>query len=264
MMKSTLAIDSSLPQTEKTVRAIQPEKELKQRQKVHELKKACSDFQAIFLSYMLKTMRESVPKSGFLGDGFGGELFTDLFDMKISESLSGAAGLGLDETLFRQLAPNAFGEDWKEIAKDINSLPRKGGVKVLNSAASPASFGEIVNAAATKYDLEPALIDSVITAESGGNHLAVSNRGAKGLMQLTDSTSQHLGVADPFDPNQNIHGGARYLRELLDRYNGDLRLALAAYNAGPTTVDKYQDVPPYKETQLYVNGIMERLHNDRP
>jgi soluble lytic murein transglycosylase-like protein len=105
--------------------------------------------------------------------------------------------------------------------------------------------------------LDPALLYAVITQESGGNPGEVSSKGAKGLMQLMDGTARELGVGNSFDPRQNILGGARYLRQMLDRFGGDLRLALAAYNAGPGAVERHGAVPPFAETQQYVNRVLE-------
>ena len=110
--------------------------------------------------------------------------------------------------------------------------------------------------AAEKYDLPPALIRGVVRAESNYRVTAVSPAGAQGLMQLMPATAQELGVEDPFDITQNIDGGARYLRQMLDLFDGDVRHALAAYNAGPGTVKRYNGIPPYPETAHYINRVM--------
>jgi hypothetical protein len=113
-----------------------------------------------------------------------------------------------------------------------------------------------IDEAAAATGLPPELIVAVIYHESGGNPRAVSRAGARGLMQLMPRTARGLGVSDPFDPRQNIMGGARYLRGQLDRFGGNLALALAAYNAGPRNVYKYKrDIPPFRETRNYVRSI---------
>lgn len=124
------------------------------------------------------------------------------------------------------------------------------------AGAAPHRFASIVQTAAQRNHLDPALLDAVIGQESGFRPDVVSGAGAIGLMQLMPSTARELGVSDPFDPAQNVEGGAKYLRSLLDRYDGRLDLALAAYNAGPGAVDHFGGVPPYKETQEYVSSIM--------
>jgi soluble lytic murein transglycosylase-like protein len=118
-----------------------------------------------------------------------------------------------------------------------------------------APYGELIRAAAQKYKMDEDLVFSVIAAESNFKPQAVSRRGARGLMQLLPATAARLGVQDIFDPAQNIEAGTRYLSELLKRYQGDLVLTLAAYNAGPGAVDKFGRVPPYNETVTYVRAI---------
>ena len=114
-----------------------------------------------------------------------------------------------------------------------------------------------IHAAARKYDLSPELLRGVIRAESNFEVRAVSHAGAQGLMQLMPETARELGVDNPFDIDQNIDGGARYLRKMLDKFGGDIKLALAAYNAGPRAVEKYGgQIPPYRETEQYVNRVL--------
>lgn len=116
-------------------------------------------------------------------------------------------------------------------------------------------YGHYVSRAASKYEIEPELIHAVIKTESNGNRMAVSRKGAMGLMQLMPSTANDMNVGNPFSPEENIEGGTRYLKFLLEKFNGDLTLALAAYNAGPKTVEKYGHVPPISETREYVKKI---------
>jgi soluble lytic murein transglycosylase-like protein len=124
-------------------------------------------------------------------------------------------------------------------------------------AADRSDLHAIADRHATDHAISPALVRAVIQAESAWNVRAVSVKGALGLMQLMPATASHLGVSDPFDPEQNIRGGVKYLRFLLDRYDGNFELALAAYNAGPGAVDRYgRKVPPYRETQAYVRKIV--------
>ena len=106
------------------------------------------------------------------------------------------------------------------------------------------------------HDLSPALIKAIIRAESNGERFAVSSKGAQGMMQLMPFTSKRLNVSDPFDPIENIEGGVRYIKELLGTFGGNLVHAVAAYNAGPAAVKKYGGIPPYAETRLYVQRVM--------
>lgn len=118
-------------------------------------------------------------------------------------------------------------------------------------------FNDIIIKASAKYGVDPALVKAVIMAESGYNHMAVSKKGAVGLMQLMPATANDLGVDDLFDPEHNINAGVRYLKKLLKQFEGDISLALAAYNAGSRNVRKFQGIPPYKATRFYVKKVFE-------
>jgi hypothetical protein len=124
-------------------------------------------------------------------------------------------------------------------------------------------LNELVKTASGTYRLDPDLVNSVIRAESGFNVRAVSPKGAQGLMQLMPKTSSQLGVQNAFDPQANVEGGTRYLRELLERYNFDLIKALAAYNAGPQRVEQYGGVPPYYETKAYIARIVRDFNRKK-
>ena len=135
-------------------------------------------------------------------------------------------------------------------------VPAAAPAPVATSAPTAANVGEIVSSAGTRHQIDPDFLNSVIRAESNFNPGAVSHKGAQGLMQLMPGTANKLGVKNAFEPADNIDGGARYLRELLDLYNGDAAKALAAYNAGPHRVQQYGGVPPYRETHSYVAKVI--------
>jgi len=124
-------------------------------------------------------------------------------------------------------------------------------------------YDDLIAKASKKYNVESALIKAVIKAESNFNHMAVSRKGAKGLMQLMPATASSLHVQDSFHPENNIEGGVKYLRYLLKYFNGSLHLALAAYNAGENAVIRYGGIPPYRETQTYVHRVLSYLDRYR-
>jgi soluble lytic murein transglycosylase-like protein len=169
-----------------------------------------------------------------------------------------------------------------KLVRSVVVTPKAVGQKVVSAAVvapravtptevSPASpvpsaaegIDAVVESAAARNQLPPQLIHSVIRVESNYNPHAVSSKGALGLMQLIPATARRFGVSDVFDPADNIQGGARYLKYLLDLFHNDYRLALAAYNAGEAAVARYGDVPPYAETRNYVVQVRKRIEESR-
>ena len=153
---------------------------------------------------------------------------------------------------------------YKLIRREAGSSVPRSGQAWMPTEADIRRYSGIVEVAASAHGVEPALVQAVITAESGFNPNALSRKGASGLMQLMPDTARRYGVRNIFDPVENVHGGVRYLKDLLAMFNGDMRLALAGYNAGENAVIRAGNrIPPYQETQNYVPKVIDIYHRFR-
>ncbi len=153
----------------------------------------------------------------------------------------------------------------KGYTKIISGKTTSGYKDRKSSTANPEYYHQIITSKSKAYNIEPDLVKAVIKAESNWNPDSVSKKGAIGLMQLMPFTAQDMGVKNPFNPEENIEGGIKYLRYLLDKFNDDLHLALAAYNAGPKKIEKFGGIPPISETKNYVKRVLSLYtDNKRP
>ncbi len=213
-----------------------------------ELYEACQGFEEYFLRYMMKEMRGDMTMFG--GKDHASKMYQEMFDETLAGEMAQRGQLGIADMMYKQLA----GKVGMIKPKNAEYMPGSAVEQKLDS------FDWLMRTSARKHNLDPELLRAVMRQESAGNPWAVSHKGAKGLMQLMDGTARELGVRDAYNPAQNIEGGATYLRRMLDKFD-DVSLALAAYNAGPAAVDRFNGVPPYPETQNYVANVMAMYQN---
>lgn len=246
--------------------------------------KASLDFEAMFLSNMYKSMRQSTISEGneLTEASPGREIFTEMLDNQyaslhskskiensdqgLKNALSGVSN-SMAAQIYRALTRNESSvEPAAHKNMPVSAIPSfsilnpqiRGNSQVTGQEIiSAEKLDPIVNQAGKTFGVADSLIKSVIKAESANNTRAVSSSGAKGLMQLMDTTAQDLGVKNVFNPRENIFAGTKYLKQLLNRFGGNEEKALAAYNAGPGNVEKYGGIPPFAETQNYVKRVLK-------
>lgn len=236
------------------------------------LAKVSKEFESMLTSMMIKSMTKTT--DGLLGkDNYGGDVLDVLFETEISKHITETQGMGVAELIYKSLTGEVLSSNRalsrERLLAPIISNNKKADLNTItNNKTKPSNsaleriekYNDFIKAASKKFDVDEQLIRSVILTESAGKANAKSKANAKGLMQLMDSTASDMGVNNPWNPKENINGGTKYLSKLLKDFNGDTDLALAAYNAGPGNVRKYNGIPPFKETQNYIRRVNNYLN----
>ncbi|HVO75784.1 MAG TPA: transglycosylase SLT domain-containing protein [Ignavibacteriaceae bacterium] len=231
------------------------------------LAKAAKGFESLLTSMLIKSMTSTT--SGFFGEeSMGGDFYNSIFESELADHISSGKGLGIAGIIYKKLTGENISPPPSPVQLNKDNIfiekPLQLKIDPEIPSFSPSSkslqrlnkYEDFIEEASNTYGIDKNIIKSVILAESAANEKAVSSQKAKGLMQLMDSTAEELGVKNVWDPKENILGGTKYLADLLRQYSGDIKLALAGYNAGPGNVEKFNGVPPFEETQNYVARVI--------
>ena len=231
---------------------------------------ATKQFESMLTQMMLKSMNKT--NGGMLGEeGYGNDMFDTVFEQEIASYMGETKSLGIAEMLYKKITGEEMTPDMRlKVGNRIQPMRIKNTTAQTDATNVTPSSGSLdrlekfdshIEEAAKSYGVNKNIIKSIIMTESAGNNKAVSSAKAKGLMQLVDSTAADMGVQNVFNPRENILGGTKYFAQMLRQYSGDVKLALAAYNAGPSNVDKYKGVPPFDETKNYINKVLGYLNH---
>jgi soluble lytic murein transglycosylase-like protein len=256
------------------------------------LEKAAKEFEGVFLNQLMKAMRATIPENELFNSAGPTKFYQQMYDTEMSKALADRdTGMGIARLIVQQLETSLAADESAAALQEstatmapLPARPTDGGLRQyeVHSVSGPNSsrmirlrrmaeaqepavadtlrrFEGAITTAARDTGLDPELLLAVVMEESGGDPEAVSGKGALGLMQLMPATATEVGVEDPRNPSQNIAGGARYLKQMMDRFDGNPNLALAAYNAGPGNVDKAGGaVPDFPETHRYIERVESR------
>ncbi len=243
-------------------------------EELNKIKFVASKFEGLFLNMIFDSMAKGVEKGSFIDRGTGYEIFSSLFYKAVSNNENYGRGMGIGRMIvdyFKDHPSMVTAGGLKELDAAVSELSAAGNLfKAYNLSSkynvsnikdlSYATVDGLAKKASETYGVSYGLIKAVIKTESGFDPYAVSDKGAVGLMQIMPGTARELGV-DPYNPEENVLGGTAYLKKLLNLYDGNVELALAAYNAGIENVNKYKGVPPFEETEDYVKKVLS-LYNE--
>ncbi len=229
--------------------------------------KASKQFESLLTSMMLKSMNQTTNTlSDDKSNYFGSDIFDSILQTQMASYISEKQSLGIADLIYKKITGENMGSLKLQQPYDMKS--RLNYLKSVGPIQEPApkptannleKYNDIISDASQTFGVDQSIIKAVIKAESNGNSKATSVASAKGLMQLIDSTAKDMGVKNVWDPKENIFGGTKYLSKLLKKFDGNLEKALAGYNAGPDAVEKYDGIPPYKETQKYVSKVINYI-----